>query len=80
MAAMIIVNAATYVVCSRSDGERTYLRVGFPLVFWREGLSLSRFRSLPLCADVVFALWVSYRVGRWWDERGTFDYLTGTKT
>ena len=79
MAAMVVVNASTYVVRSRSHGECTYLRVGFPLTFWREGLTFSSFRPFHFCVDVAFAVWVSYRVGRWWDERGNSDYLLGTK-
>src|SRR5688572_20313977 len=80
MAALLLVNASTYVVCSRSDGERTSRRVGFPLVFWRNYSLRTSFSPFSLSADVVVALWISYRIGRWWEERGTFDYVTGTKT
>ncbi len=80
LASVIALNAATYLLDARSDRERTYLRVGIPLSFWREGPNYSSFRSVALCADIVFALWVSYRIGRWWEQRGTPDYLAGTKT
>jgi hypothetical protein len=80
LALFCALNAATYVLRSRSDGMDTYLRVGLPIAFWREGPSFSSFRPLALSVDVVFALWVSYRIGRWWEHRGTPDYLAGTKT
>ena len=77
---IVALNGATYWLRARSDGVRTYLRLGFPLVFWREGPMSSNFRPVSLCADIAFALWASYRIGRWWQQRGTPDYLAGTKT
>jgi hypothetical protein len=80
LALFVAINAATYLLFARSDGVNTYLRVGFPFVFWREGVNYSRFRLVSLCSDIVIALWCSYRISRWWEQRGMPDYLTGTKT
>ena len=80
LALIVALNAATCVLRARSDGVHTYLRVGLPLTFWREAPNYSHYSPFALCADIVFAFWVSYRAGRWWEQRGTPDYLVGTKT
>jgi len=80
LTAIVLLHGGMYLIGGRHVGEDTYLRVGLPLTFWREGPGYSRFRPVALCADIVFALWISYRVGRWWEQRGTPDYVAGTKT
>ena len=80
LTAIVLLQGGTYLIGRRLVGEDTYLRVGLPLTFWREGPENSYFRPFELCADIVFALWISYRVGRWWEQRGTPDYVAGTKT
>jgi len=80
LGALVILNAATYVFLARSDGVHTYLRIGLPLKFVREGPGYHRFSPTALGADLVFALWLSYRVGCWWEHRVPPDYLIGSKT
>ena len=80
LALIVALNGATYWLRARSDGIQTYVRVGFPLVFWRDGPRHSYFRPVSLCGDIVFAIWISYRIGRWWEQRGMPDYVAGTKT
>ena len=71
----VLLNVASYFLWSTP----TYERAGFPWRFWSRSPNYSSFREMRLLMDLAAALYCSYKVGRWYEQRGTNDYVIGTK-
>ena len=71
----VLLNVASYFLLSTAS----YERAGFPWRFWTRSPRYSSFYEVRLAMDLVVALYCSYKVGRWYEQRGTPDYVIGTK-